>query len=122
VEYELPKTTVGWGVREYQAFSNLTRVAFSKDKHGNTISPAAELLVAGAFSRGTGIDVFLRSPLGHWSYDPIPPQSYLPRGLPEKITSPLPASALYLSRTQADRQRGAAHHRSINHQAPQLSL
>lgn len=80
VEYELPKTTVGWGVREYQAFSNLARISFTKDKDGNTISPAAELLVAGAFSRGTGIDVFLRSPLGHWSYDPIPPQSYLPRG------------------------------------------
>jgi hypothetical protein len=81
VEYELPKTTVGRrGAREYQAFSNLAKVSFTKDKDGNTISPAAELLVAGAFSRGTGIDVFLRSPSGRWSYDPIPPQSYLPRG------------------------------------------
>ena len=33
-------------------------------QHG---SPAAELLVAGAFSRGTEIDVFLRSPSGRWS-------------------------------------------------------
>jgi hypothetical protein len=81
VEYELPKTMVGrWGVREYQALSNLAKVSFTKDKDGHTIAPAAELLVAGVFSRGTGIDVFLRSPSGRWSYDPIPPQSYLPRG------------------------------------------
>ena len=81
MEYELPKTTVGrWGVREYQAFSNLAKVVFSKDKTATRIAPAAELLVAGVFSRGTGIDVFLRSPSGHWSNDPIPPQSYLPKG------------------------------------------
>ena len=81
VEYELPKTAAGrFGSREYQAFSNLAKVSFTKDKNGNTVSPAAELLVAGAFSRGTGIDVFLRSPSGRWSYDPIPPQSFLPKG------------------------------------------
>ncbi len=81
VEYELPKTTVRRsGVREYQAFSNLAKVSFSKDKDGNTIAPVAELLVAGVFSRGTGIDVFVRSPSGHWADDPIPPQSYLPKG------------------------------------------
>ena len=81
VEYELPKTTLRrWDLREFQAFSNLAKVSFTKDKDGTTIVPAADLLVAGAFSRGTGIDVFLRSPSGHWSYDPIPPQSYLPKG------------------------------------------
>jgi len=81
VEYELPKTTVRrWGAREYQAFSNLAKVSFTKDRDGNALSPAAELLVAGVFSRGMGIDVFLRSPSGRWSYDPIPPQSYLPKG------------------------------------------
>jgi hypothetical protein len=81
VDYEMPKTTIGRaGLRQYQAFSNLAKVVFTKDKNGVTISPAAELLVAGAFSRGTGIDVFVRSPSGRWSHDPIPPQSYLPRG------------------------------------------
>jgi hypothetical protein len=81
VEYELPKTTIGRSdLRQYQAFSNLAKVAFTKDKDGITISPAAELLVAGTFSRGNGIDVFMRSPSGRWSYDPISPQSYLPRG------------------------------------------
>jgi hypothetical protein len=58
----------------------LAKVSFTKDKDGNTLTPPAELLVAGAFSRGTGIDVFLRSPSGRWSYDPIPPQSFLPKG------------------------------------------
>ncbi len=81
VEYELPKTTLRRrDVREFQAFSNLAKVSFTKDKDGTTIVPAADLLVAGAFSRGTRIDVFLRSPSGHWSYDPIPPQAYLPKG------------------------------------------
>jgi hypothetical protein len=81
VEYELPKTTIRqWGAREYQAFSNLVKVAFTKDKDGNAIVPAAQLLVAGVFSRGRGIDVFMRSPSGRWSHDPIPPQSYLPKG------------------------------------------
>jgi hypothetical protein len=81
VEYELPKTTVGRRrVREYQAFANLVRVSFTKGRDGHAIVPAAELLVTGVFSRGTGVDVFLRSPSGRWSDDPIPPQPYLPSG------------------------------------------
>jgi hypothetical protein len=81
VEYELPKTSAGRsGAREYLAFSNLAKVSFTQDKNGNTVSPPAELLVAGSFSRGTEIDVFLRSPSGRWSHDPIPPQSFLPKG------------------------------------------
>lgn len=80
VEYELPRTADKWGLREFQAFSNLQKVVFSKDKDGRVLKPAAELLVAGVFSHGTGIDVFLRSPSGRWSRDPIPPQSYLPKG------------------------------------------
>jgi hypothetical protein len=81
VEYELPTNTIRRrNVRQYQAFSNLAKVSFSKDKDGNAVAPAAELLVAGTFSRGRGIDVFVRSPSGRWLYDPIPPQSYLPRG------------------------------------------
>jgi hypothetical protein len=81
VEYELPPTTQGRRrVREYQAFSNLTQVSLTKDKEGHAIAPAADLLVAGVFSRGAGVDIFLRSPSGHWSDDPIPPQSFLPSG------------------------------------------
>jgi hypothetical protein len=81
VDYELPKTAIARsGRRQYQAFSNLAKVTFTKDKDGIALSPAAELLVAGTFSRGDGIDVFVRSPSGRWFYDPIPPQSYLPRG------------------------------------------
>jgi hypothetical protein len=81
VEYELPKITTGRRrVREYQALTNLTRVSFSKDRDGHALAPPADLLVAGVFSRGSGVDVFLRSPSGRWSDDPISPQSYLPSG------------------------------------------
>jgi hypothetical protein len=81
VEYVLPKTTMGrQRAREYQAFANLARVSFTRDSDDHSIAPAADLLVAGVFSRGKGVDVFLRSPSGRWSDDPIPPQAYLPSG------------------------------------------
>jgi hypothetical protein len=80
VEYELPKTMTRRRIREYQGFANLVKVTFTQDKYGNKLVPNAKLLIAGVFSRGSRINVFLRSPSGHWSANPIPPQSYLPKG------------------------------------------
>lgn len=68
------------GLRLYQAISTLQRVRFTTDGAGRPLSEPIDLLLAGVWKRGPGLDVFAHA-VGHgWSKIPIVGQENAPRG------------------------------------------
>jgi hypothetical protein len=71
------------GLRLYQAISNFEKVQFTEDSAGRPLTPPVEMLLAGAWKRGEGLDIFSRasgSPATPWSKTRIPGQEEAVRG------------------------------------------
>jgi hypothetical protein len=71
------------GLRSYQAISTLEKVHFTTDGDGHMLAAPVDLLLAGVWKRGTGLDVFTRvagSGPHVWSRTQIPGQENCPRG------------------------------------------
>jgi hypothetical protein len=71
------------GLRKYQAISTIEKVHFTTDSTGRKLDHPVDLLLAGVWKRGPGLDVFSRvtgSGFHTWSRIPIPGQEDAPRG------------------------------------------
>jgi hypothetical protein len=71
------------GLRAYQAISNLQKVGFANDARGRPMPNPVEILLAGVWKRGIGVDVFARrtgSGSSNWLRMAIPGQEAAPRG------------------------------------------
>jgi hypothetical protein len=83
VDLELTEQTAS-GMRTYEAISNLESVHLTTDGNGNALAPPVDLLLAGVWKRGTGVDVFSRGtgPGPYlWTKLPISGQENDPRGV-----------------------------------------
>jgi hypothetical protein len=72
-----------WGIRTYQAISNLETVRFTTDGSGAQLDNPVDLLLAGVWKRDYGLDVFSRatgSAARPWTKIPMPGQDADPRG------------------------------------------
>lgn len=80
VDLELDDRTP-WGIRTYQAISNLQTVRFVTDDTGREMPNPIDILIAGVWKRGIGVDVFVRrAGAGNWFRMIIPGQEDAPRG------------------------------------------
>jgi hypothetical protein len=71
------------GLRLYQAISNLQTVRFATDDAGHQMANPVDVLIAGVWKRGTGLDVFVRRPGAgpdRWTRMIIPGEEEAPRG------------------------------------------
>ena len=71
------------GLRLYQAISTLEKVRFTTDSSGRALAAPVEMLLAGVWKRGPGLDVFSRaagSDARPWSKTRMPGQESAPRG------------------------------------------
>jgi hypothetical protein len=71
------------GLRLYQAISTLEKVQFGTDAAGQQLAQPVDLLLAAAWKRGLGLDIFSRkagSGPNPWAKTAIPGQEEAPRG------------------------------------------
>lgn len=78
------------GLRLYQAISTLEKVRFTTDSASRQLAEPVDLLLAAAWKRGRGLDVFSRvigSDARLWSKTTIPGQEDAPRGTQIRVFS-----------------------------------
>jgi hypothetical protein len=82
VDFELSDRAPS-GMKEYLAVSTLRKVRFTLDQHRNPLAAPVEILLAGVWKRGVGLDALARTAgagFHHWSRTTIPGQEQAPRG------------------------------------------